>query len=321
MKRLSLVLAAFFAVSTSLFASAQDVYPSRGIKLVVPFAAGGNTDVVGRLAASFLQNELGVSVVVENRAGAGGIVGTEAVVKSAPDGYTLCICGNGPLTVAPWTEKVPYEPFKDLTPISLINTNPLVLIVNPQLEAKSAADLPALSKGTPNGLSYSTVGSGGLVTFSAEIFRVQTGAHLVAVPYRGGALAATAVVSGEVQLSFANMSDAMGQMSAGTVRPLAITTATRSPHTPDLPTLMELGLVSYPVMSWNGLMAPAGTPQAVVDRLATLMAKMANDDSIQKRMAMVGSNSVANSPSEFTKMLHEESVQWGKALKEIGLRN
>ena len=321
MKRLSLVLAAFFAVSTSLFASAQDVYPSRGIKLVVPFAAGGNTDVVGRLAASFLQNELGVSVVVENRAGAGGIVGTEAVVKSAPDGYTLCICGNGPLTVAPWTEKVPYEPFKDLTPISLINTNPLVLIVNPQLEAKSAADLPALSKGTPNGLSYSTVGSGGLVTFSAEIFRVQTGAHLVAVPYRGGALAATAVVSGEVQLSFANMSDAMGQMSAGTVRPLAITTATRSPHTPDLPTLMELGLVSYPVMSWNGLMAPAGTPQAVVDRLATLMAKMANDDSIQKRMAMVGSNSVANSPSEFTTMLHEESAQWGKALKEIGLRN
>jgi tripartite-type tricarboxylate transporter receptor subunit TctC len=321
MKRLCLVLLAFFAVSTSLFASAQDVYPSRGIKLVVPFAAGGNTDVVGRLAASFLQNELGVSVVVENRAGAGGIVGTEAVVKSAPDGYTLCICGNGPLTVAPWTEKVPYEPFKDLTPISLINTNPLVLIVNPQLEAKSAADLPALSKGTPNGLSYSTVGSGGLVTFSAEIFRVQTGAHLVAVPYRGGALAATAVVSGEVQLSFANMSDAMGQMSAGTVRPLAITTATRSPHTPDLPTLMELGLVSYPVMSWNGLMAPAGTPQAVVDRLATLMAKMANDDSIQKRMAMVGSNSVANSPSEFTTMLHEESAQWGKALKEIGLRN
>lgn len=321
MKPVALAFAAFVAVSTSHFALAQDAYPSRGIKLVVPFAAGGNTDVVGRLTASFLQSELGVSVVVENRAGAGGIVGTEAAVKSEPDGYTLCVCGNGPLTVAPWTEKVPYDPLKDLTPISLINTNPLVLIVNPKLEAKSAAELPALSKNTANGLSYSTVGSGGLVTFSAEIFRVQTGAHLVAVPYRGGALATTAVVSGEVQLSFANMSDAMGQMSAGTVRPLAITTATRSPHTPELPTLMELGLVSYPVMSWNALMAPAGTPQPIVDRLATLMAKMAKDDSIQKRMALVGSNSVANSPRDFTKMLQEESAQWGKALKEIGLRN
>lgn len=320
MRQLSLVAAAIAALTAPHLASAQDVYPSRGIKLIVPFAAGGNTDVVGRLTASFMQNELGVSVVVENRAGAGGIIGTDAAAKSAPDGYTLCVCGNGPLTVAPWTEKMPYDPLKDLAPISLINTNPLILIVNPKLEAKTAAELAALSKKTPNGLSYSTVGSGGLVTFAAEIFRVQTGSNLVAVPYRGGALATTAVVSGEVQLSFANMSDAMGQLAAGTVRPLAITTATRSPHTPDIPTLMELRLVSYPVLSWNALFAPAGTPQPIIDRLAALMAKMAKDDSIQKRMASVGSNSVANSPSEFTKMLQGEYDQWGKALKEIGLR-
>lgn len=323
MKKLSLMLAAITAIAVitlSHLASAQDVYPNRGIKLIVPFAAGGNTDVVGRLTAAFMQNELGVSVVVENRAGAGGIIGTDSIAKSAPDGYTLCVCGNGPLTVAPWTEKMPYDPLKDLAPISLINTNPLILIVNPKLEAKTAAELSLLSKKTPNGLSYSTVGSGGLVTFAAEIFRVQTGSNLVAVPYRGGALATAAVVSGEVQLSFANMSDAMGQLAAGTVRPLAITTATRSPHTPDIPTLMELGLVSYPVLSWNALFAPAGTPQPIIDRLAALMAKMAKDDSIQKRMAGVGSNSVANSPSQFTKMLQEESDQWGKALKEIGLR-
>jgi tripartite-type tricarboxylate transporter receptor subunit TctC len=323
MKKLSLMLAGITAIAVitlSHLASAQDVYPNRGIKLIVPFAAGGNTDVVGRLTAAFMQNELGVSVVVENRAGAGGIIGTDAIAKSAPDGYTLCVCGNGPLTVARWTEKLPYDPLKDLAPISLINTNPLILIVNPKLEAKTAAELSLLSKKTPNGLSYSTVGSGGLVTFAAEIFRVQTGSNLVGVAYRGGALATTAVVSGEVQLSFANMSDAMGQLAAGTVRPLAITTATRSPHTPDIPTLMELGLVSYPVLSWNALFAPAGTPQPIIDRLAALMAKMAKDDSIQKRMASVGSNSVANSPSEFTKMLQEESDQWAKALKEIGLR-
>lgn len=320
MKRLSLMLAAIAAITTSHLASAQDVYPNRGIKLIVPFAAGGNTDVVGRLTAAYMQNQLGVSVVVENRAGAGGIIGTDSIAKSTPDGYTLCVCGAGPLTVAPWTEKMPYDPLKDLAPISLINTNPLILIVNPKLEAKTAAELALLSKKMPNGLSYSTVGSGGLVTFAAEIFRVQTGSNLVAVPYRGGALATAAVVSGEVQLSFANMSDAMGQLAAGTVRPLAITTATRSPHTPDIPTLMELGLVSYPVISWNALFAPAGTPQPIIDRLAALMAKMARDDFIQKRMASVGSNSVANSPSEFTKMLQEESDQWAKALKEIGLR-
>jgi len=323
MKQLSLMLAAITAIvgiTLSHLALAQDVYPNRGIKLIVPFAAGGNTDVVGRLTAAFMQNELGVSVVVENRAGAGGIIGTDAIAKSAPDGYTLCVCGNGPLTVAPWTEKLPYDPVKDVAPISLINTNPLILIVNPKLEAKTAAELALLSKKTPGGLSYSTVGSGGLVTFAAEIFRVQTGSNLVAVAYRGGALATTAVVSGEVQLSFANMSDAMGQLAAGTVRPLAITTATRSPHTPDIPTLMELGLVSYPVLSWNGLFAPAGTPQPIIDRLAVLIAKMAKDDSIQKRMANVGSNSVANSPSEFTKMLQVEFDQWAKALKEIGLR-
>ncbi len=320
-RRLSLVVAVVVVIVAPQLAVAQDAYPSKSIKLIVPFAAGGNTDVVGRLTAAFMQTELGVSVIVENRAGAGGISGTDATAKSAPDGYILCVCGTGPLTVAPWTEKVPYDPLKDLTPISLINTNPLVLIVNPMLDAKTAADLPALSKRTPNGLSYSTVGSGGLVTFAAEIFRVQTGSNLVAVPYRGGALATTAVVSGDVQLSFANMSDAMGQLSAGTVRPLAITTATRSPHTPDIPTLMELRLVSYPVMSWNALFAPAGTPQPIIDRLAALMAKMAKDESIQKRMAAVGSQSVANSPSEFTNMLQEETAQWGKALKEIGLRN
>lgn len=321
MKRLSCILAATALLATSQFAHAQDVYPNRIIKLVVPFAAGGNTDVVGRLTAAFLQTELGVSVVVENRAGAGGIVGTDAVAKSAPDGYTLCICGNGPLTVAPWTEKVPYDPFKDLVPVSLINTNALVLIVNPKLAANAASDIPALSKNTPNGLSYSTVGSGGLVTFSAEIFRVQTGSNLVAVPYRGGALATTAVVSGDVQLSFANMSDAMAQISAGTVRALAVTTPTRSSHMPETPTLMELKLVSYPVMSWNGLMTPAGTPQPILDRLAALMIKMAKDESIQKRMAIVGSSAVANSPSEFAKLVQDESAQWGKAIKEIGLKN
>ncbi len=166
------IAAAMVIASLSIVGSqAQEAYPNRPIKLIVPFAAGGNTDAIGRVAASYMEQALKVSVIVENRPGAGGIIGSDAVVKSTPDGYTLCVCGNGPLTVTPWTEKVPYDPLKDLAPISLINTNALVLIVNLKVEAKSAADLVALSQKVPGGLSYSTVGAGGLVTFSAEIFR------------------------------------------------------------------------------------------------------------------------------------------------------
>jgi tripartite-type tricarboxylate transporter receptor subunit TctC len=299
---------------------AQEAYPNRPIKLIVPFAAGGNTDAIGRVTASSMEHALKVSVIVENRPGAGGIVGTDAVVKSPPDGYTLCVCGNGPLTVTPWTEKVPYDPLKDLVPISLINTNALVLIVNLKVEAKTAADLVALSHKVPGGLSYSTVGAGGLVTFSAEIFRTQTKAKLTAVPYRGGALATTAVVAGDVQLSFANMSDAMGQIESKGVRPLAVTTAKRSEYLPDIPTLVETGLVSIPVESWNGLFAPAGTPKPIVDQLAKVMADMARDPEVRKRMATFGSSAVANTPSEYAEILRVESGQWEKTVAELGLK-
>jgi tripartite-type tricarboxylate transporter receptor subunit TctC len=230
------------------------------------------------------------------------------------------VCSTGPITVAPWTEKLPYDPLKDLTAISMINTNPLVLIVNPKINAKSAAELVALSKKTPGGLSYSTVGAGGLVTFSADIFRVQTGADLTAVPYRGGALATAAVVTGEVQLSFANMSDAMGQLAANTVRPLAVTTAKRSQHMPNVPTLVELGLTQYPVESWNAMFAPPGTPQPIVERLAQVMAQMAKDLEIQKKMEDFGSTPFANTPKEYAEMLREETARWEQALSAIGIK-
>jgi tripartite-type tricarboxylate transporter receptor subunit TctC len=319
MRRLVIALIAL-AVAGPRLSAAQDAYPSRLIRLIVPFAAGGNTDVVGRVTAAFLQKVLKVNVVVENRPGAGGINGTDAVAKAAPDGYTLCVCGIGPITVSPATEKLPYDPLKDIAPISLINTNPLVLVVNPNVKAQSAADLVALSKSTPEGLSYGTVGAGGLMQFAAEIFRVKTGSKFTSVPYRGGALATTAVVSGEVQLAFSNMSDAMGQLAAGTVRPLAITTAKRSPHMPDIPTWMELGLVDFPVESWNALFAPAGTPQPIIDRLAQVMAEMAQDPAVQKTMADVGSVALANSPKEFADALRLETDQWAKALTAIGFK-
>ena len=256
MKRSFLALAALgtflgtFAIAQS--AAAQDVYPNRLIKLVVPFAAGGNTDVVARVTAAFMQKTLNANVVVENRVGAGGLVGTDVVAKAAPDGYTLCLCGIGPISVSPSTEKLPYDPLKDLAPISLVNTNPLVLIVNPKVNAKTATELVALAKSTPGGMTYGTGGIGGLMHYSAEIFRVKTNSPLTTVPYRGGALATTAVVSGEVPFAFANMSDAMAQIAAGSVRALAITTAKRSPQTPEISHLDRARLGRFPcrVLEW-----------------------------------------------------------------------
>jgi tripartite-type tricarboxylate transporter receptor subunit TctC len=320
MKKIMIALAVLASAGSLRPATAQDAYPNRLIKLVVPFAAGGNTDVVGRLTAAYMQKALHVKVVVENSAGAGGINGTDAVAKSAPDGYTLCVCGIGPITVSPATEKLPYDPLNDLAPISLINTNPLILVVNPKVEARSGAELAALSKSTPQGLSYGTVGAGGLMQFAAEIFRAKTGAKFTSVPYRGGAIATMAVVSGEVQLAFSNASDALAQIEAGTVRPLAITTAKRSPLAPNVPTLQEQGLVDYPVESWNALFAPAGTPAPIVERLAAVMADMAKDEAIRKAMSDIGSVAVSNSPKEFGQMLREETDLWAKALKEIGLK-
>jgi tripartite-type tricarboxylate transporter receptor subunit TctC len=318
MKKLVLALAALVALAQT--AAAQDRWPSRPIKLIVPFAPGGNTDAVARVTAHHVQQALGVNVVVENRPGAGGIVGSDAAAKSPPDGYSFCICSIGAITIASATEKLPYDPLNDLAPISLLNTNPLVLIVNPQVKATSVPELIALAKSTPNGLNYGSSGVGGLMYFSAELFKSKTGAPLTHVPYRGGAPATTAVVAGEIQVVFANASDAVPQIEGGKVRALGVTTRERSPAAPNVPTLAEAGLPGYHTESWNALMAPKGTPQPIIDRMAQIAAAMAKDATVQKQMATFGSVAVANTPMEFGKMLRDETALWADLVKQIGTK-
>ncbi len=299
--------------------AADEAWPTRPIKLIVPFAPGGNTDVVARVTANFLQGALkGSSFVIENRAGAGGITGTAAVAKAPPDGYTLCVCSIGPISISPSSEKLPYDPLKDLVPISMINTNPLVLIVNPRVAVRSPAELIAAARARPGGLSYGSSGIGGLMYFSAEIFKAKTGVPLTHVPYRGGALATAAVVTGEVDLAFSNMSDAIGQLAAGTVRPIGVTTATRSPFLPEVATLIEQGIGGFAAESWNALFAPPGTPDPIVRRLAALMAEMARDPGVGRSMAEFGAVAVANTPEEFGAQLRREVIQWAAYLKEMG---
>ena len=318
MKKLILAIAAIAFLSEPVLA--QDKWPTRPIRVIVPYAAGGNTDAVARIAAQYMHKELGVGVVVENRGGAGGIVGTDATAKAEPDGYTICVCSLGPITISPAIEKLPYDPLKDLVPVSLLNTNPLILLVNPEVKAKSVPELVALTKSMPNGLNYSSSGIGGLMFFSAELFKSKTGANITHVPYRGGAPATSAVISGEVQLVFTNMSDAVGQIEGGKVRPIAVTTRKRSGSAPDVPTLAEQGVADYHTESWNGILAPKGTPQAIVDRLAKIAADMAKDPEVQKQMAKFGSDAVSSTPQEFADMLARDTKMWADLAKEVGAK-
>jgi tripartite-type tricarboxylate transporter receptor subunit TctC len=300
---------------------AGDHWPSRPIKLVVPFPAGGNTDAVARLAAEFMQKAVsGASIVVENHAGAGGILATEMVAKAAPDGHTLCMCSIGPITIAPATQKLRFDPLKDLAPMSLVSTNPLMLVVHPSVEANSAQDLVALARDEPNRLNYSSAGIGALTFFSAELFKAKAGIQITHVAYRGGAQATMAVVAGDVQLTFANMADALTQIEGGKVRALGVTTARRSPAAPNVPTLAEQGISGYATESWNALFAPRGTPRPVIDRLAGIVAKMALDPLIQKRMHSFGSVPASSSPEAFAGMLREETTQWASLVRQIGLK-
>jgi tripartite-type tricarboxylate transporter receptor subunit TctC len=296
-------------------------WPSRPIKLVVPFPAGGNTDAVARLFADYLHKRLGeATVVVENNGGAGGIVGTEAVAKAAPDGYTLCVCSIGPVTIAAATQPLRYDPLKDLAPISLVSTNPLMLVVHPSVKANSAQELVALARVEPNSLNYSSAGVGALTYFSAELFKAKTATQMTHVAYRGGAQATMAVVAGHVHLTFANMSDAVPQIEGGKLRALGVTTAKRSPAAPHVPTLVEQGITGYATESWNALFAPKDTSPVIIDRLAGLLAEMAKDERIQKRMLEFGSVATANTPQAFAQMLREETTQWAGIVKEIGLK-
>ena len=316
MKTATGLLAALAVAAFATAAPAQQ-WPTKQISLVVPYAPGGYTDSVGRITGRYLEKALGVNVIVENKAGAGGIVGTQFVAKAAPDGYTLCVCSVGAVSVAPLAQKVGYDPRKDFVPISIVSTIPQTVIVKNALPIKSMADLVAYAKANPGALKYGSSGAGGLMHYSVALYQVRTGTKMVHVPFRGGAPATAAVVSGEVDLSFTNMTDALPQMEAGTVRAIAVTSAARSPFAPNLPTIAETGLPNFSAESWNGIMAPAGTPEPVVERVSKALQAMAQDEEVKKQMANVGATAVFTTPADYKKAIENELEQWAELVKEL----
>ncbi|MET0706286.1 MAG: tripartite tricarboxylate transporter substrate binding protein [Tardiphaga sp.] len=312
-----LVAALLLSPAFSATAASAQEWPSKTIKLVVPYAPGGYTDSVGRITARYLEKALGQTVIVDNRAGGGGIVGSDLVSKSPGDGYTLCVCSVGAISIAPVAQTTSYDPLTSFKPISIVSTIPQTVIVNPSLPIKSMPELVAYAKANPGKLSYGSSGAGGLMYFSVALFEARTGTKMTHVPFKGGSPATAAVVSGEVNLAFTNMTDALPQMEGNTVRALAVTSAKPSEFAPKLPTVAETVVPGYAVESWNAIMAPASTPDAIVSKLSDALKKMAADPEVQKNMAVAGASTVFTTSAEFKAQIASEVETWRGLLKEI----
>lgn len=314
-----LARAALLLVATTAIAHAQDkAWPNRPIEIVVPYAPGGIGDTVARIIQPLLQESLKTNVVVVNKTGAAGSLGTEYVARAAPDGYTLLLGLAAPQTLNHHIYKTRYDGVNDFAHITLVNSNPMVLLANPSLPANNVKELIALAKAQPGKLNFS--GAGGLTSYSGEIFKQMAGVDMMHVQYKGGAPAVTAVVAGEVQLTFANYSDALQWISTGRVKAFGLTSAKRYPQTPDIPTIAEAGVPGYEVEGWSGLHAPAGTPPEVVNRIQRALRDGLKRPDIVKKFENIGAVPGGMPPEEFTKFVAAESRRWGDFVKRTGIK-
>lgn len=299
--------------------SAQ-TFPSKPIKMIVPYPPGGPTDVQARVIAQKLGDSLGQTVVIENRGGAGGMLGSSIVAKSAPDGYTLLMGASGPHAVGPLTTKEPpYDPVKDFTAISLVSYSPLMLVVNPSVKAETVADLIALAKASPTGLNYGSFGNGTMAHFAGELFKSMAGIDIVHVPYKGSAPAVADLIGGQIPMMFDTIITALPHVKAGRLRGLAVTKATRSAAVPELPTVAESGLPGFEAVSWIGLMGPAGMPKGVVDRISTAMVELLRDPEVRERLQAAGAEPVGSDAETFARHMQVELERWEPVVKAAGL--
>jgi tripartite-type tricarboxylate transporter receptor subunit TctC len=286
--------------------------------MVVPFAPGGVTDSTARLVAAKMQEAIGQPVLVDNRTGAGGVIATDYVAKSPPDGYTILMASAAPQTLLQFLQKTGYDGLKDFAPVTLVNTFPIVLMVHPSVPAQNVRELIALARAQPGKLNFA--GAGGLTQFAGEIFKYMAGIDMVYIPYKGGAPAAAAAAAGDAQVTFANYSDALAHMKSGRLRPLGMTSAKRFPQSPEVPTIGEAGIPDYQVDSWNGLLAPAGTPPDAVNRIAAAVQQGLKDPATRKRLEEMGTEPVGDTPAEFRAFLQAELQKWGGFVKQSGIK-
>jgi tripartite-type tricarboxylate transporter receptor subunit TctC len=299
-------------------AAAQN-YPTRPVRLIIPFPPGGSNDVVGRLIAIKLGDRLGKQVVVDNRSGAGGVIGTEAVAKAPPDGYTLLVVSLAH-AVNPWLYKLNYDPIKDFAPVGLLAKGANVLVVSPSLPVHSVAELIALAKKQPGDLQYASAGIGSFQHLGSELFKLMAGVEMLHVPFKGGGPAMIDVVGGHTKVMFSSMVQTVPQIHSGKLRALGTGGLQRSAVLPEVPTIAEAGVPGYEAVNWWGIAAPKGTPQAIIDKLNTEILAVQNAPEVQKQFALEGGEPVPMKPDVFGAYMVSEMNKWEKVVKQGGIK-
>jgi len=314
MKRL---LSATLLSLAAASAFAQGAWPTRAVTLVVPFPPGGGTDTGARIVAEQLAKKWGQPVLVDNKGGAAGQIGADVVAKARPDGYTILMGNIGTQAINPSLyPKMPYDPDKAFAPIALVAELPLAMMVNPNLPAKTVKEFVALAKAQPGKLSYSSSGAGGGPHLAAEMFKDATGSYILHVPYRGGGPAIGDLLAGHVQLSFMTVLEASGHIKAGKLRALAVTSDKRVSALPDVPTLAEAAVPGFNSISWIGLLAPAGTPREIVDRISADVREIVARDDVRDRLVQLGAVPAANTPAQFSALIDNDRKRYAQIIKD-----
>ena len=315
------VLKACALAALAISAAHAEVYPAKPIRMIVAYPPGGGTDIVGRVVAQKLGEALGQAVVVENRGGASGNIGTELAARAAPDGYTILMGNVAPNAInVSLFKNLPFDPVADFAPVTLVASTPNILVVHPSTPARTVKEVIALAKAKPGTLNFASAGVGSSSHLAGELFRILAGADIVHVPYKGAGPAMVDVLSGQVQLYFATMPAAMPHVKSGKLAPVAVTSARRSPALPDIPTIAESGVSGYEASTWYGLLAPARTPGAAVARLHQGVVKILADAAVREKLADQGFEPVGDSPGEFAAYIKSEIAKWGKVIRDAGIR-
>jgi tripartite-type tricarboxylate transporter receptor subunit TctC len=300
-------------------AAAQD-FPAKPIKLIVPFPAGGPNDIIARIVGQRISELTKQPVIIDNRGGAGGALGTDAVAKAAPDGYTIGIVNLGALAINQSMEKVPYETLKDLAPVTLVVTVPEMLVVASNVPAKNMSELVALAKAQPGKLNFASTGPGSLPHLAGELLKLTAQIDIAHVPYRGAAPAINDLLGQQVQMTFLDLPAILPHIRSGTLKPIALGTDARAPTAPDVPTTFELGMPALRIENWYGMVAPAATPPAVIAVLNKITTTALADPAVKEKLAEQGLTTVGNSPEQFRDYIAAETAKWAKVIKDAGIQ-
>ncbi|MGC2086125.1 MAG: tripartite tricarboxylate transporter substrate binding protein [Bradyrhizobium sp.] len=318
MRRSGMLLLGLALLLSPSVGLAED-FPSKPIRLIVPFPAGGPNDIIARVVGQRLSELFKQTVVIDNRGGQGGVLGTDAVAKAAPDGYTIAISSAGALAISPSMEKVAYDTLQDLAPVTLVATVPEMLVVAPDLPAKDMAGLIALAKSKPGQLNFASSGAGSLPHLAGELLHITAGIDIVHVPYRGAAPAVNDLIGQQVQMAFLDLPVLLPQVKAGSLRPIAVGSAERAPTAPDVPTLAEAGYPTLRIENWYGMVAPKGTPDAIIATLNRVTREAMADPTVKEKLAAQGASLAGDSPEHFRSFIADEIKRWAGVIKDAGV--